>query len=120
MKYMQKRRTQQFVAAFVISGIVIAALCGFILVDLSTDRYMPGQVAPLFEISGLNAGGVRIALLGQYYALETKALDEVRGHMWRWRSLLPNSTRATGGLVAQGYLLLRDYIESEQPPEEVW
>lgn len=115
-----KRKTQQFVAAFVISGIVIAALCGFVLVDLSAERYMPGAAAPLFQITEIDSQGLRVAVLGSYYDIESAALDDARDAFWERRNWLPTSARAAGGITAWGYLALRDYLDSRTEPEEPW
>lgn len=115
-----KRRTQQFVAAFVISGIVIAALCGFILVDLSTERYLPGQIGPLFAVEEIDAKGLKVALLGQRYTFDASALEGALDVVWRNRGLLPTGQRLAGCATTQAYLALRDYAEQEQEPEEPW
>lgn len=115
-----KRRTRQGAAAFLITGIVMIALCGFLAVDLSTDRYMPGQFVPMFEISEVNENGMRVALFGVRYRVEPARLDFVKELACRYRALLPDSVQAAAHLTARGYAAVTGYLEEARPPEEPW
>lgn len=115
-----KRRTQQFVAAFVIAGIAVAALCGFLAVDLSTDRYMPADYAPLFQVTSVGPEGVRFAAFGTRYEIGSGQFDGLRETLWEYRGYLPRTVVLTGALTARAYAAAADYFEARREPEEPW
>ncbi len=75
MKNFQKKK-RGFGGAFAVTAILLGMLCGFTAVDLSTDKYMPGQFGSFFEISSITVDGVNFELLGQRYFLDARALDK--------------------------------------------
>lgn len=115
-----KRRTQQTIAAFAITGIALAALCGFAVVELSTDRYVTIETTPLFQVLSVDEEGVRFALLGERYLIESGALDNARERLWQYRGFLPNSVTLTGNLTAKAYIALQEYREAREAPQTPW
>ena len=51
-----KAKIRMFLGAFFITCVLIGGLVGFMAVDLSTQRYMPGQF-PYFWLIGLARKG---------------------------------------------------------------
>lgn len=115
-----KRRTQQSIAAFIITVIVIGALCGFVAVDISTERYMPGEYTRLFEITEITPQGMRLSLLGRRYLIDPGLLDPAREFLYEYRGFLPSSVLISANLTAQGYMAAVDYLEENKPVEEPW
>lgn len=115
-----KRRTQQFWAAFAITGILIFALCGFALVDLSTERYMPADCTPLFQITGVDAEGVYFSAANTQYRIDAAPVETFKDSLWTWRGFLPSSVRQTGYLTAKGYIALKTYLEQSQESQVFW
>lgn len=101
-----KKRTKQCIGAFLITVILIGALCGFVAVDLSTDRYMPGQFGPLFQVSTLGADGLSFSYMGKDYLLMAQPFAQLRQAVEPYRGLLPQHLRIAAALAAEGYRYL--------------
>lgn len=114
------RKTQQFIAAFAVAVIFIGALCGFVLVDLSTDRYLPAQFGALFQIGSISDAGVRFTAMGTEYSIAAEQFDTARRQIWEYRGLLPGNINLTACLTAQAYSAAQDYLEAQREPEEPW
>lgn len=115
-----KRRTQQCIAAFAITAILVGAMCGFMAVDLSTDRYMPGQFDPLFHISRMDSTGLDVSLLGWNLSVDSVEMDQVKEGIWLWRGLLPRSISLTGAAAAKLYTVVEDYQQTESTDPSLW
>lgn len=115
-----KRKTQQFIGAFLITAILIAALCGFVLVDLSTDRYMPGAFAPLFQVSSVNEEGIAFAALGERYQIDAQGLEPSFQNIWEWRGIMPPGITLVGNAVTRALQEWQRNREASKPIEEPW
>ena len=79
--------------------ILIGTVCGFMLVDLSSDRYMPGEFAPLYLIDAVDAQGLSFHWMGEAYRVDPRSVMEIQARLWPWRGLLPRAVRLAAGLV---------------------
>lgn len=109
-----KRNIKNFFAAFAITGIMIGALCGFVAVDLSTDRYMPGQFGPFFEISRIESESVEFSFLAERYILDVKPTDETAAAVKKYRGLLPVLPQIFSSLASDGI----NAVLKRTPPSE--
>jgi hypothetical protein len=78
----------KFWGAFAVTLLVLIAACGFIAVDLSTDKYMPGQFGSLFEIQSLTAESLDFELLGKAYSIDFYALKNPPEAALAYRTVL--------------------------------
>ena len=83
-----------FAGGFVIALIGVGALCGFAAVDLTTDRYMPGQFAPIFEISVPDADGWAVSFMGEQYHIPSEPFLRASRAVEPYRGILPAPLRA--------------------------
>jgi len=95
-----KRNARYFVAALSVTLILIGALYGFILVDLSTERYMPELFSPIYLINEVNSQGIGFYWLGQQYRLETARIKEVKETLLSLRGFIPRTMRIAGAAAA--------------------
>jgi len=95
-----KKKARHFIGALAITLILISTICGFILVYLSGDRYMPGMLAPIYMIDSVGAHGVSFYWMGQAYRLDIERAKEIQEKIWAWRGFVPRSARIAGGLTA--------------------
>ncbi len=93
------KRKRSFGGAFTVTAIMLGMLCGFTAVDLSTDRYMPGQFGSLFEISSVTVEGVDFEFLGERYFIDARALDKPLAALKEYRGLLPGSPQIVSELT---------------------
>jgi len=91
---------RQFMGALSITLILIGMVCGFILVDLSSDRYMPGMFAPIYLIDEMGPGGIYFYWMGQAYHLSIEQVKEMQRMIWTWRGFIPRAMRLAGSAVA--------------------
>lgn len=96
------RKTQSFFGAFCITVILIGALCGFVAVDLSTDKYMPDQFGPFFVVESITEDGAAFSYMAGYYTLDFAPVKNVLQILSKYRGLLPAIPRAAASLAAQG------------------
>lgn len=106
-----KRKTQVFWSAFAITGILIGALCGFVAVDLSTDRYMPNQFGPMFEISSINSGGADFTFLSVNYHLDAAPVRKITETLAGFRGFFPLITRAASCGAAAATRLAQEKLD---------
>ena len=83
------RRTQLFWASLALTAILIFSLCGFALVDLSSDRYMPGQFTHAIDILSFDATGIRFELFGQAWEITPASVGRLLEPLERFRGVLP-------------------------------
>lgn len=104
-------RTKQsaFLGAFLVTAVLIGGLVGFLLVDLATDRYMPGEFASIFSIDRVDSEGAELSLLGSSYLLDARRVGEVQEVVGQNRSLLPLPMRLAGGLAVQAMNRYEDW-----------
>ena len=95
-----KNNARYFMGALSITLIFIGMICGFILVDLSSDRYMPGMFAPIYLINDMGAEGICFYWMGQRYRLPIERVKEIQGMIWTWRGFIPRAMRLAGSLTA--------------------
>ena len=95
-----KNKARYFIGALSVTLILIGMVCGFILVDLSSDRYMPGMFAPIYLIDGMGPGGISFYWMGQAYHLPIERVKEIQGMIWAWRGLIPRTMRLAGSVTA--------------------
>lgn len=96
------RKIKSFFAAFAVTGILIGAWCGFAAVDLSTDRYMPGQFGPLLEISKVGDGSIEYSFLAERQILDLKPSEDIRRTAKKFRGLFPVLPQIFSSLAANG------------------
>ena len=95
-----QRQARLFIAALSITLILIAMVLGFMLVDLASERYMPGMLDPIYMVDELGEAGVAFYWMGQPYRIYSAQLMESAGALWPLRGLLPPSIRLAGGVAA--------------------
>ena len=99
-----------FTGAFVVTAILIAALCGFAAVDLSTERYMPGSFAPMLQLNRLDQNGMELAFMGQRYVFPAVYLDRAQKFLRRHIYLLPPETLWLSRFAEYGYNETMEFI----------
>ena len=97
---MLKNKARAFIGALSVTLILIGMVCGFILVDLSSDRYMPGMFAPIYLINEMGAQGVFFYWMGQAYHLPIERVKEIQAAVWAWRGMIPRAVRLAGSVTA--------------------
>ena len=95
-----QRQARLFIAALSITLIVIAMVLGFMVVDLSSERYMPGMLDPIYMVDELGERGVYFYWMGQAYRIYSGQIMQAGAGFWQSRGLLPPSIRLAGGLAA--------------------
>lgn len=101
-----KHKARLFFGAFLVTAVWLAGVAGFLAVDLSTDRYMPGRFPRLFLVEILGPEGAALSWMGQRYELHAQAVGTAQQALWRYRSFLPSEARLTGSLAVE----LRDIL----------
>lgn len=96
-----KEKAKLFVGAMGVTLVLIGALAGFLLVDLSTDRYMPGQLPSIFTIDQVDSQGASLTFMGQTYTLNARRVGQVQELLWEHRGALPAELRLAGGLAVR-------------------
>jgi hypothetical protein len=96
---LMKKKLRYFAAAFVIGLILLAALGGFALVDMTSNTYMPGQFGSLFAISSVDSEGMAFSFMGGEYRLRTQGLAEPASRLFRFRGLLSSELLLTRELT---------------------
>jgi hypothetical protein len=107
------KKSRIFISAFAVSLILIAGLCGFAAVDLSTERYMPGQFGVFLRIEPVPGEELAVILLGRRYSLRAEALELPRKLMGEFRGLLPAAPRIAHALAGQAVRAVAGQIEFE-------
>jgi len=92
-----KNKARSFIAALCITLILIGTVCGFMLVSLSSERYMPGMFSPIYLIDEVGADGLAFYWMGQAYRLEIGRVKEIQEAVWYWRGFIPRAVRLAGG-----------------------
>ena len=95
-----QKNARHFIGGLAVTLVLIGMICGFILVDLSSERYMPGMFAPIYLIDDLGAEGISIYWMGQIRSLEIATVKEIQATVWNFRGLIPRTIRLAGGVVA--------------------
>ncbi|MCL2857946.1 MAG: hypothetical protein FWE19_09610 [Oscillospiraceae bacterium] len=95
-----QKQARYFIAALSITFIFIAMVLGFMLVDLASERYMPGMLDPIYKVGELGEEGIAFYWMGQPYRIYSAQMMERVGALWELRGLLPPSVRLAGGLAA--------------------
>lgn len=98
---MTTKKAKIFGASFAITAICIGAVCGFLAVDLSSDRYMPGQLAPFFQVSDVDEAGIEFAWMGTAYQIDAVQAQELQTAAWEYRGLVPRSLRLAGAFAVR-------------------
>ena len=94
------KNARHFIAALCIALILIGMACGFMLVDLSSDRYMPGMFAPLYLIYEAGPDGIAVYWMGQVYRLEIESVKQIQRTLWDFRGFIPRTVRLAGSMAA--------------------
>ena len=95
-----QKQAHYFIAALSITFILIAMVLGFMLVDLNSERYMPGMLDPIYMVGEVGEDGVAFYWMGQPYRIYSAQLMERAASLWELRGLLPPSIRLAGGLAS--------------------
>ena len=98
-----KKRLRSFTGAFLASAVLLAGLCGFAVVDLSTERYMPGRFEPMMQLSSIGADGAEFTLMGQHYFVHAAPLRKAEEALYPWRALLPAMPQWAAMLAERAY-----------------
>jgi len=94
-----QRQARLFIAALSITLIVIVMVLGFIVVDLNSERYMPGMLDPIYMVGELGESGVYFYWMGQAYKIYSSQIMDAGVQFWELRGFLPPSIRLAGGLA---------------------
>lgn len=94
-----KHRRRVAAASFAVTAILLATALGFTAVDISTDKYMPGQFGRLFVISEVTADGAGFTFLGQAYRLDITGARAALERLEGYRGLFPPAARIARGLT---------------------
>ena len=92
-------RLRMFVGGFLIAVIVVGTMAGFTVVDLSTARYMPGRMGPMFAVTSIGGGGIDLSFMGRYYSFDGSALTEGIELAAQYQGLIPAPVRAAAALA---------------------
>ena len=111
---MRKRRI--FAGAFAASLIAIAGLCGFAAVDLSTEKYMPGQFGVFLALRVTPGEEISVTLLGKQYALRAEDLEAPLKLLEDYRGLLPVSPRVARALTGQAVRVIAETLNNSERP----
>ena len=95
-----QKKARYFIAATSITLIVVGMVCALILVDLNSERYMPGILAPIYLIDELGAQGISFYWMGTAYQVEIAQVKEVQARIWEYRALIPPPIRLAVSLVS--------------------
>jgi hypothetical protein len=93
--------------------IIIAGLCGFAAVDLSTERYMPGQFGVFLRIEPVPGEELSLILLGRRYSISAEDLEAPRKLLEEFRGLLPTTSRIASALAGQAVRAVAGKINTE-------
>lgn len=96
-----KAKIRMFLGAFFITCVLIGGLVGFMAVDLSTQRYMPGQFPHMFLVDWVGPEGAEVSWMGKSYYLNAHTAGKVQEVIWSYRGFLPSGMRLTGSLAVQ-------------------
>lgn len=115
-----KTSVKQFWGAFFVTLIVIAGACGLMLVDYSTNRYMPGRFGALLSISPPTADGLDFAVMGREYHIDAEPVRQGIARLAPYADLLPADLRLGGQLGGAAFALLRERADEarEAPAPE--
>ena len=102
-------------SAFCITALLIVALCGFVAVDLSTDRYMPGRFGPLMQISSISEAGVYFSFMGDEYFIDPQPLEQAKQVLHPYRGLLPARPR-----IVQALTIYIEQLCTQYEQENMW
>jgi len=75
--------------SFAVTLILLLLCAGFIAVDLSFDKYMPGNFGSFFEITSLTPRGMAFTVMSNDYHIPFSIGDMDKEFFARLRSLLP-------------------------------
>lgn len=96
-----KEKAKLFMGALGVTLVLIGALAGFLLVDLTTDRYMPGQLPSIFEIGDVSSEGATLSFMGGTYTLNARKVGAIQERLWEHRGALPVEMRLAGGVAVK-------------------
>lgn len=123
MEYMKYTTLRSFAAGFAATLIAIGALCGFLLVDLSTERYMPGRFGSMLIIFSITQEGMDFSVMGREYHFSFDHVQEKLLHSHRWQGLLPAEMQLGSLLGAEVCSRAQDALEQrrqEQAQQAMW
>ena len=83
--------------------VLLLTLSGFAVVDMSAERYMPGGFGAMFQVSGLDANGVRFSWMGTSYRVDAAPLKTGLELLWENAALLPLPPRVAAALSRAGW-----------------
>jgi len=87
--------------AFAVTLILLLLCAGFVAVDLSSGKYMPGQFGAFFEITSVTPDGVSLTVLSNDYHFPFYSGGMDKDLLVRLRSALPALPFAVGSAAAQ-------------------
>ena len=105
---MTHKNTRAFFGAFLVSLILIGAVCGFMVVEIRTERYMPGNYPPMFLVSNMDEKGADIAWMGHSYRIDAQTISDMQMDAWKYRAMLPGTVRLAGALAVKVLQMLND------------
>lgn len=116
-----KRTTQQFIASFAITCTFIMAICGFTLVDIGAQRYLPSsQIGALFLIKSISKDGIRFTAAGEDYIIAAAQFDLAGDFLWEHRGLIPTPITFVTDMTAFIQEQVEQWQEKNSEPEEIW
>ena len=94
---------KRFMGAFWGCTILLAGLCGFAVIDLSTEHYMPGRFGAMLRVNSINSEGAVFEVMGQEYQFDTGLVRAGLEQLSRWSPLLPASPQISALLTGRAY-----------------
>ena len=94
-----RKNARHFIGGLSIALIVIAMVCAFILVDLNSERYMPGLLDPIYTITEIGPDGITFYWMGTTYRIEAVRAAQLGAKIWDFRAFIPPGVRLAGRLA---------------------
>ncbi|GHU79759.1 hypothetical protein FACS1894191_3300 [Clostridia bacterium] len=85
-------------AAFAAGIIIMGTALAFAAVDMSTEKYMPGEFGALFRINSLDRDGAAFTLAGEDYSFDAED-SRVTELLHRFRGLSPPGPRLARQII---------------------
>ena len=110
---------KRFMGAFWACIILFAGFCGFAVIDLSSELYMPGRFGSLLRLNSLDENGIELELMGENYHISLSAISEGRKLLEPWHPLLPAAPQLAAAFTEQLYHRAEEYLEQRYSTESM-
>ena len=96
-----KQSARYFMGGLSIALIIIAMVCAFILVDMNSERYMPGLLEPIYAIAEIGPQGIAFYWMGRPYHIDAQRAAQIGTKIWQFRAVIPPGVRLAGSLASK-------------------